>query len=72
MLSVVVIEDNLEELGRTNEDIDMSIEKINKVPTHHKKRIPTKNGIINSKEKVLALKSYNPVEPTDQEKDICV
>ena len=50
----------------------MSIEKINKVPTHHKKRIPTKNGIINSKEKVLALKSYNPVEPTDQEKDICV
>ena len=72
MLSVVVIEDNLEELGQTNEDIDMSIEKINKVPAHHKKRIPTKNGIINSIEKVLALKSYNPVEPTDQEKDIYV
>ena len=50
----------------------MSIEKINKVPAHHKKRIPTKNGIINSIEKVLALKSYNPVEPTDQEKDIYV
>ena len=71
MFSVVVIEDNPEELGQTNEDIDMSIEKINKVPAHHKKRIPTKNGIINSIEKALALKNYNPVEPTDQKKDIC-
>ena len=61
MFSVAVIEDNPEELGQTDEDIDMSIEKINKVPAHHKKRIPTKNDIINSIEKALALKNYNPV-----------